>query len=103
MASRRASAPCRSGICARLCPENRLQNACSEFQISLLTGCEESGSRKRFPSVAVQFQGRFDWESIDTGTVIDTPCTPAALRSNGALDIADRTVLSGPARFRGEA
>ncbi len=31
MASRRASAPCRSGIFVRSCPEKRLQNACREF------------------------------------------------------------------------
>src|SRR5437773_7628170 len=43
MASRRASAPCRSDIFARSCPEKRLQNACREFWSTLvMSGSGES-------------------------------------------------------------
>src|SRR3989454_8952287 len=43
MASRRASAPCRSGTCVRFGPEKRLQNTCREFWSTLLTCVESCG------------------------------------------------------------
>src|SRR3989442_14128643 len=43
MASRRASAPCRSGTCVRVGPEKRLQNTCREFWSTLLTCVESCG------------------------------------------------------------
>src|SRR5437867_12040885 len=73
MASRRASAPCRSGIYVRSGPEKRLQNACREFCSTLLkNGQEGELGRRRSTSVwkgkhcdkvfrNVGHQVEFDW------------------------------------------
>ncbi len=86
MASRRASAPCRSDIYVRMCPEKRLQNACREFCSALLmSGLESIGCTK----------GRQRLARVSQRSVRDPPMLPSYWLDGPRLMASKTAAMTG--------